>query len=129
MISAHVKERFVKEEFLARVKFNADGLVPAVVQDGRSGAVLMMGWMSEESLKLTIESGRTWFWSRSRRELWAKGATSGDVQTVQDLAVDCDGDTLLVVVEQTGRGACHTGNYSCFFSGIALQDGGEIGVE
>ena len=102
-------------EQLAAVTYNADGLVPAIVQEEGTGQVLMMAWMNEESLAKTMEKGRTWFWSRSRQEYWCKGETSGDRQYVRRAAYDCDGDTLLFVVEQEGKGACHTGEYSCFF--------------
>lgn len=97
---------------ISKVKFDEKGLVPAIVQE-ENGQVLMLAYMNEESLKKTIETGYTWFWSRSRQELWNKGATSGHLQKVNDLYYDCDGDTLLVIVEQTGC-ACHTGTYSCF---------------
>ena len=100
---------------LAQVTYNADGLVPAIVQEQGSGRVLMMAWMNEESLQRTFAEGRTVFWSRSRQELWRKGDTSGDRQFVREAYYDCDGDTLLFVVEQEGRGACHTGQFSCFF--------------
>jgi phosphoribosyl-ATP pyrophosphohydrolase/phosphoribosyl-AMP cyclohydrolase len=96
------------------VKFDRDGLVPAVVQDATSGEVLMVAYMNKESLVKSIETGQTHFWSRSRKELWHKGETSGHTQAVKSIAVDCDGDTLLVRAEQTGV-ACHTGNRSCFF--------------
>jgi phosphoribosyl-AMP cyclohydrolase/phosphoribosyl-ATP pyrophosphohydrolase/phosphoribosyl-AMP cyclohydrolase len=105
----------VTDEQLALVTFNADGLVPAIVQEEGTGRVLMMAWMNEESLRRTFAEGRTVFWSRSRQELWRKGDTSGDRQFVREAWYDCDGDTLLFVVEQEGRGACHTGEYSCFF--------------
>ena len=101
-------------EELAEVSYNADGLVPAIVQEHGTGRVLMMAWMKEESLRRTLDTGRTWFWSRSRQELWCKGETSGDRQWVREAYFDCDGDTLLLVVEQEGKGACHTGSYSCF---------------
>ena len=104
-----------REEHLANVVYGADGLVPAIVQEQGSGQVLMMAWMNEESLRRTLETGRTWFWSRSRREFWCKGETSGDRQYVREARYDCDGDTLLLVVEQEGRGACHTGERSCFY--------------
>jgi len=97
------------------VAFNADGLVPAIVQDATDRAVLMMAWMNRESLIKTLETGRTWFWSRSRGELWCKGETSGDRQFVRSMRYDCDGDTLLVEVDQHGAGACHTGNRTCFY--------------
>ena len=102
-------------EQLAEVRYNADGLVPAIVQDEASGQVLMLAWMNAETLRLTLTEGRTVFWSRSRAEVWRKGDTSGDVQWVQAAYYDCDGDTLLLVVRQDGRGACHTGERSCFF--------------
>jgi phosphoribosyl-AMP cyclohydrolase len=101
-------------QFLAAVKYDADGLVPAIIQDEDTGQVLMMAWMNEESLRRTLTVGETVFWSRSRKEYWHKGATSGNVQRVRDLRLDCDGDVLLVLVEPAGP-ACHTGEVSCFF--------------
>ena len=98
---------------LERIKFDQQGLVPAIVQDATNGTVLMLAYMNRESLAKTLETGTTWFYSRSRQELWNKGATSGHVQMVKELLYDCDGDTLLVKVEQTGA-ACHEGTYSCF---------------
>jgi phosphoribosyl-AMP cyclohydrolase len=95
------------------LRFDDRGLIPAVMQDAASGEVLMVAWMNREALGRTLADGRTWFWSRSREELWAKGETSGHVQRVVEVRVDCDGDTLLVRVEQTGV-ACHTGTRSCF---------------
>src|SRR4051812_35439676 len=100
---------------LANVTYNSDGLVPAIVQEKSNGQVLMMAWMNRDSLEKTLETGRTWFWSRSRQEYWCKGETSGDRQYVREAYYDCDGDTLLFVVDQEGRGACHTGERSCFF--------------
>jgi len=97
------------------VKFNADGLVPAIAQDSATGTVLMLAWMNEATLRETLETGRMVYWSRSRNERWAKGDTSGDIQKVVEARYDCDGDTLLFVVEQQGKGACHTGEFSCFF--------------
>ena len=102
-------------EQLAQVRYNADGLVPAIVQDEASGQVLMLAWMNAETLRLTLTEGRTVFWSRSRAEVWRKGDTSGDVQWLHAAYYDCDGDTVLLVVGQDGRGACHTGERSCFF--------------
>jgi phosphoribosyl-AMP cyclohydrolase len=93
--------------------FDEKGLIPAVVQDAENGEVLMVAWMNEEAVKKTLESGRTWFWSRSRKEMWRKGDTSGHVQHVREVRYDCDGDTLLVKVIQEGA-ACHTGERSCF---------------
>lgn len=90
-------------------------LIPAIVQEASTGQVLMLAYMNKESLKRTLESGYTWFWSRSRQELWNKGATSGHLQKVVAMYSDCDNDTLLVQVEQTGA-ACHTGHHSCFYT-------------
>jgi phosphoribosyl-AMP cyclohydrolase len=97
------------------VEFDGNGLVPAVIQDASDGTVLMLGYMNRESLRRTLTSGRTCFWSRSRQEYWVKGETSGDRQWVREVRYDCDGDTLLVLVDQEGRGACHTGERSCFY--------------
>lgn len=94
--------------------YNADGLIPCIVQDADTLEVLMMAWMSEESLALTLERGETVFWSRSRRELWRKGATSGNVQKLVELRYDCDADTLLALVHPAGP-ACHTGERTCFY--------------
>jgi phosphoribosyl-AMP cyclohydrolase len=103
------------EDELAVIAFDDNGLVPAIVQDVSDGTVLMLGYMNAESLRRTLDTGRTWFWSRSRQEYWCKGETSGDRQWIRSVAYDCDGDTLLVTVEQEGRGACHTGERSCFY--------------
>ena len=100
----------------ARLKRDPNGLVPAVVQDAGSGRVLMVAWMSDESLALTLATRQATYWSRSRQELWRKGAISGHTQYVRTIEIDCDGDTLLLHVDQTG-GACHTGENSCFDTG------------
>ena len=102
---------------LDKIKFDAQGLVPAVVQDAKTNSVVMLAYMNRESLKLTLETGYTWFWSRSRQELWNKGATSGNLQKVVEMYYDCDGDALLVKAELSGP-ACHTGQYSCFHNPI-----------
>jgi phosphoribosyl-AMP cyclohydrolase/phosphoribosyl-ATP pyrophosphohydrolase/phosphoribosyl-AMP cyclohydrolase len=102
------------DEQLALVKFDDAGLVPAIVQEQGTGTVLMMAWMTAETLRMSLQEGRTVFWSRSRQEVWRKGDTSGDRQYVRQAFYDCDGDTLLFVVEQEGKGACHTGARSCF---------------
>jgi len=102
-------------EQLAAVRFNDDGLVPAVAQCVDTRDVLMMAWMNAESLAMTFAEGRMVYWSRSRSELWRKGDTSGDRQFVREAYYDCDADTLLFLVEQEGRGACHTGERSCFY--------------
>jgi phosphoribosyl-AMP cyclohydrolase len=105
----------VSPEQLAAVTYNADGLVAAIVQEASTGQVLMMAWMTPETLRLTLDEGRTVFWSRSRQEVWRKGETSGERQWVRSAFYDCDGDALLLVVDQDGAGACHTGEHSCFY--------------
>lgn len=102
------------KELLSEIKYDANGLIPAIIQDAETKEVLMMAYMNAESLHLTIEMGETWFWSRSRKELWHKGATSGNIQRVVELYVDCDADTLLVLVNPAGP-ACHTGERTCFY--------------
>ena len=102
------------KSWLEAVAWNAEGLVPAVAQDAATGEVLMLAWMNKEALKRTLERGEVTYWSRSRQELWRKGATSGHTQRLIEAYVDCDGDTLLLKVEQTGP-ACHTGAPTCFF--------------
>jgi len=97
----------------SRLKRDSDGLVPAVVQDAESRDVLMVGWMDDEALHRTLTTGRGTFWSRSRQDYWVKGETSGNTQAVREVRLDCDGDTLLVIVDQTGP-ACHTGDRTCF---------------
>lgn len=101
-------------EFLKGIVFNSQGLVPAIIQDVDTGEVLMMAWMNEEALRKTIDTGKTHFWSRSRQKLWLKGETSGHYQLVRGIYIDCDGDTLLIKVDQV-KAACHTGYRSCFF--------------
>lgn len=110
--------------WMDELKFDEKGLIPAVVQDAETGQVLMLAYMNRESVQKTLDTGMTWFFSRSRQALWNKGETSGNVQKVRELRVDCDADTLLVLVEQTGV-ACHTGAKSCFFRSVedsALTD-------
>jgi len=103
------------EADIAAIRFGVDGLAPAIVQDAADGTVLMIGYMDDTALRRTLSSGRSWFWSRSRQEYWCKGETSGDRQWVRAVHYDCDGDTLLVTVDQDGAGACHTGARSCFY--------------
>jgi phosphoribosyl-AMP cyclohydrolase len=103
-------------EILDRVAWNADGLVPAIAQDAGTGAVLMLAWMNREALALTLAEQRAVYWSRSRARLWRKGEESGHVQRLVDIRLDCDGDALLLKVEQAGGIACHTGRQSCFFN-------------
>ena len=105
------------------LKFDKDGLIPAVVTDAGTGAVLMLAYMNAESLKISVDEGRTCFWSRSRRELWRKGGTSGNVQHIKSIKTDCDRDSLLISVEKDGP-ACHTGAESCFYEDL-FGDGGE----
>lgn len=112
----------------AELKFDRAGLIPAVVQDDSTGAVLMVAYMNEESLRRTLKEGRVWFWSRSRRQYWLKGESSGNVLTLCSILADCDADTLLVKVKLEGEGvACHTGRYSCFYRplGDPTESGGE----
>ncbi|WP_425413831.1 phosphoribosyl-AMP cyclohydrolase [Propionicicella superfundia] len=105
----------------SRLKLTSDGLVPVVVQDATSGAVLMMAWANEDALAHTLASRQGTYWSRSRQELWIKGLTSGNVQHVREVRLDCDGDTVLYRVDQTGP-ACHTGTASCFTATVLLED-------
>jgi len=116
----------VIEDELARVRYDAAGLVPAIVQDVEDGTVLMVAWMNDETLRLSLAEGRTVFWSRSRQEVWRKGETSGERQWIREASYDCDGDVLLFKVEQEGGGACHTGNRSCFFRAFGS---GSVGSE
>jgi phosphoribosyl-AMP cyclohydrolase len=102
------------EKFQSEIKFDANGLVPAIVQDADTNEVLMMAYINAESLRLSLEKGEAYFWSRSRGELWHKGATSGNVQRVVEVRVDCDGDALLLRVHPAGP-ACHTGEHTCFY--------------
>jgi phosphoribosyl-AMP cyclohydrolase len=107
--------------FMDLLKFNPDGLIPAIIQEHSTGRVLMMAWMNRQSLERTLREKNTVFWSRSRQKFWLKGETSGHVQRVKEIAFDCDGDTLLIQVEQAGS-ACHEGYHSCFFRAVD-QDG------
>lgn len=109
--------------FYEKLKFNPDGLIPAIVQEQSTGRVLMMAWMNRASLESTIQTGRTHFWSRSRQKFWMKGESSGHTQQVKDIAFDCDGDTLLIQVEQIGA-ACHEGYQSCFFRSVEQDSAG-----
>ena len=109
---------------MENLKFDSNGLITTVVQDAATKDVLMVAWMNAETLQRTIESGETWFWCRSRQELWHKGATSGNTQKVVEIRYDCDGDTLLVLVEPAGP-ACHTGAQSCFFRNLSSSTIGE----
>ena len=108
-------------DFIDQVTWNSDGLVPAIAQDAKSGRILMMAWMNRESLALTVSEGIAVYWSRSRGKLWRKGESSGHTQQVREIRLDCDGDTVLLLVEQQGGIACHTGRTSCFYR--VLEDG------
>src|SRR5665213_1141998 len=114
--------------FYDKLKFNAEGLIPAIVQDQATGRVLMMAWMNRASLEATVTSGRTHFWSRSRQKFWMKGESSGHTQTVKQIAFDCDGDTLLIQVEQVGA-ACHEGYRSCFYRAVTEDGAGDVITE
>ena len=109
--------RAMESVVLEEIKFDGNGLVPVIVQDAEMDEVLMLAYMNAESLRMTLEKGETWFWSRSRGELWHKGATSGNVQKVVEIRVDCDADALLIRVQPAGP-ACHTGEQSCFYRGL-----------
>ncbi|MCW8889706.1 MAG: phosphoribosyl-AMP cyclohydrolase [Sedimenticola sp.] len=104
-------------EVLDNLPFNADGLIPAIAQQHDTGEVLMMAWMNRVSLDETLEKGRVCYWSRSRQKLWRKGESSGQVQVLKDMRFDCDGDTILLLVDQTGP-ACHTGRRTCFYNAV-----------
>lgn len=106
---------------LPKLKFDEKGLIPAIIQEVNTLEVLMMAYMNEHSLKMTIETGFTHFWSRSRQKYWKKGETSGDIQEVKEILYDCDEDTLLIKVIQHGKGACHTGNRTCFYRNITKE--------
>ena len=117
----------MNDDWLDQIKWTADGLVPAIAQDADSGRVLMMAWMNRESLQRTVECGEAVYWSRSRKQLWHKGESSGHTQKVQRIRLDCDADVLLLDIEQIGGIACHTGRQSCFFA--ELRDGQWVTVD
>ena len=134
MCNTHVSERGDKETIengdLLMPKFDRDGLIAAVVTDVDSGEVLMVGYMNEEALKRTIETGEAWYWSRSRQSFWKKGETSGQVQTVHEVLTDCDQDALVLKVSVAGNGAtCHVGYRSCFFRKIVKPENGALRLE
>jgi phosphoribosyl-AMP cyclohydrolase len=107
--------------FLDKIAWNSDGLVPAIAQDHKTGRILMMAWMNAESLRLTVEENRAIYWSRSRQKLWRKGEESGHVQHIKEIRLDCDSDVIILTVEQVGGIACHTGRESCFY--FVLENG------
>jgi len=112
----------VSPQQIESLRYNLDGLIPAITQDHETREILMMAWMNAESLRMTFDQGRMVYWSRSRQELWRKGDTSGDRQFVREAYFDCDADALLFIVEQEGAGACHTGERSCFFRAFGRDD-------
>ncbi len=112
------------DQILLQIKYDDRGLVPAIVQDAETKQVLMLAYMNEEALKLTLTTGRTWFYSRSRQAMWNKGETSGHFQNVKKVSYDCDCDTILVIAEQIGA-ACHTGNFTCFYRDFDLESPSE----
>ena len=107
--------------FLDKITWNSDGLVPAIAQDHKTGRILMMAWMNAESLNLTVEENRAIYWSRSRQKLWRKGEESGHVQHIKEIRLDCDSDVIILTVDQVGGIACHTGRESCFY--FVLEEG------
>lgn len=114
----------IEETLSFEPKFNSDGLIPAIAQDYKTGEILMLAYMNEESLRLTLESREAVYWSRSRKSLWRKGETSGHIQKIHDIFIDCDQDSLILKVEQLGNSACHTGRKSCFYR--TIDAGGNI---
>ena len=125
--SASKGSHFDLDTSLEAIKFNSDGLVPAIAQQFDSGEVLMMAWMNLESIRETLQTGRVCYWSRSRQKYWRKGESSGQIQLLKELRIDCDGDTLLLLVDQTGP-ACHTGRKTCFYN-VIRDDHMEIDSE
>ena len=118
-------------KIIEQLKFDSDGLIPAIAQDEESGDVLMMAWMNRESVEATLKSNRATYWSRSRKKLWTKGEESGNIQEVRSIHMDCDADVLLLKVHQVGGAACHTGHQTCFYREIAeggerIKESGEI---
>ncbi len=116
---------------LEEVKFDAQGLIPAIAQDADTNEILMVAWMNSESLALTLQTGKATYWSRSRKKLWLKGEESGNIQEVKQIFTDCDADVILIKIKQIGGAACHTGHRSCFYrealdQGTRLQESGEI---
>ena len=115
------------QNWLNEIKWDGDGLVPAIAQETKTGKILMMAWMNSEALSLTVQENRAIYWSRSRNKLWRKGEESGHVQTLKSIRLDCDNDVILMEVEQLGGIACHTGRHNCFYK--ELQDGEWVSVD
>ncbi|MCK4864812.1 MAG: phosphoribosyl-AMP cyclohydrolase [Gammaproteobacteria bacterium] len=116
----------MKNSWLDEIKWDGDGLVPAIAQETGTGKILMMAWMNRESLELTVKEGRAIYWSRSRGKLWRKGEESGHVQTLKDIRLDCDNDVVLLEVEQIGGIACHTGRHNCFYKQLQNEQWVEV---
>jgi phosphoribosyl-AMP cyclohydrolase len=110
-------------KIIEQLKFDSEGLIPAIAQDEKSGDILMMAWMNRESVEATVRTNRATYWSRSRKKLWMKGEESGNIQEVRSIHIDCDGDVILLKVHQVGEAACHTGHRTCFYREVA--DGGD----
>lgn len=125
---APMTDATIEETDRFRPKFGADGLMPALATDAGDGRLLMLAWMNEAALRKTIETGEAWYWSRSRGELWRKGATSGNLQKVVEIRTDCDQDAIQLVVEQSGP-ACHTGRRSCFYRIVDTPEGAKLAFE
>ena len=121
--TAHPNARAINmpDSWIANLKYDEKGLIPAIAQDHQDGEILMMAWMNRQALELTVATGEIHYWSRSRQELWHKGATSGHIQKLKKLYYDCDRDVILVKIEQIGNIACHTGERSCFFTEVTLS--------
>ena len=117
----------MSDNWLSKINWSEDGLVPAIAQDAKTGRVLMVAWMDRTALQRTVELGEAVYWSRSRKKLWHKGEESGHVQRVKEIRLDCDQDVLLLQIEQQGGIACHTGRESCFFS--RLENGGWVAID
>lgn len=128
--SIQTYKKIMSQELLNAAKYNADGLVTAIAQDAKTGEILMIAYMNEQTLRQTIETGIMTYWSRSRAKVWVKGESSGNTQEVQEVRIDCDGDALLFKVKQNGRAACHTGHRSCFYrrldDGELVEDGERV---
>jgi phosphoribosyl-AMP cyclohydrolase len=116
------REQIMHENYLDKIAWNEQGLVPAIAQDVNTGKVLMLAWMNREALQLTVQEKRAVYWSRSRAKLWFKGEESGNVQQITDIRLDCDNDVILLMVEQIGGIACHTGRNNCFFQQLEADE-------
>ena len=118
-----IDKALIEEGSVLAPKFNADGLIAAIAQDVSSREILMLAYMNANAFQKTLETGEAHYWSRSRQELWHKGATSGEIQTIKEILIDCDQDAILLLVDVDGRGACHTGRKSCFYRAVTHENG------